>query len=193
MKLQPMRYKDYVWPHNPKTCEMTYKRSIAEIKLPFGGWVMQDMGKTGRVLSGEGEFVGRNAYEQFRALAAVFERGGAGVLMHPVWQMTNALFSRLTVAEEPRENYVRYYFEFREDAGAGMALKVIAKSPDRAGAGAERPVQRRIHTVVRGDTLWGIAAANGMTLSRLIGLNPQIRNPNLIYPGDIIYLSEARK
>lgn len=193
MKLQPMRYKDYVWPHNPKTCEMTYKRSIAEIKLPFGGWVMQDMGKTGRVLSGEGEFVGEHAYEQFRALAAVFERGGAGVLMHPVWQMTNALFSRLTVAEEPRENYVRYYFEFREDAGTGTALKVIAKSPDRTGTGAERPVQRRIHTVVRGDTMWDIAAANGMTLARLIRLNPQIRNPNLIYPGDIIYLSEAQK
>lgn len=191
MKLQPMRYKDYVWPHNPKTCEMTYKRSIAEIKLPFGGWVMQDMGKTGRVLSGEGEFVGENAYEQFRALAAVFDRGGAGVLMHPVWQMTNALFSSLTLAEEPRENYVRYYFEFREDAGTKQTLKIIAKSPDRTGAETERPVQRRIHTVVRGDTLWGIAAANGMTLSRLIGINPQIKNPNLIYPGDIIYLSEA--
>ena len=101
--------------------------------------------------------------------------------------------ARLTVAEEPRENYVRYYFEFREDAGAGTALKVIAKSSDRTGAGTEGPVRRRIHTVVRGDTLWGIAAANGMTLSRLIGLNPQIRNPNLIYPGDIIYLSEAQR
>jgi murein DD-endopeptidase MepM/ murein hydrolase activator NlpD len=48
---------------------------------------------------------------------------------------------------------------------------------------------RRTHTVVRGDTLSGIAAKNGLTLAQVIALNPQIENPNLIYPGQTVYLS----
>jgi LysM repeat protein len=192
VKLQPMRYKDYVWPHNPKTCEMTYKRNIAEIKIPFGGWVMQDMGKTGRILSGEGEFTGEKAYEQFKELAAVFEGGGTGVLVHPVWQITNALFSELTLAEEPRENYVRYYFVFREDTGTVQTLKAVTKITAKERQAA-KVTAGKTHIVVRGNTMWGIAVSNGMTLSQLISLNPQISNPNLIYPGEIIYLSEAVK
>lgn len=48
---------------------------------------------------------------------------------------------------------------------------------------------RRTHTVVPGDTLSGIAAQNGRTPAQLIALNPQIENPNLIYPGQTVYLS----
>ena len=40
------------------------------------------------------------------------------------------------------------------------------------------------HTVRRGDTLWGIAKRYGVTLRSLIAANPQIKNPNLIYPGE---------
>src|SRR5699024_4534317 len=44
------------------------------------------------------------------------------------------------------------------------------------------------HTVVSGDTLWDIAAANGISLQSLIEANPQIRNPDLIYPDQIVHL-----
>ena len=40
------------------------------------------------------------------------------------------------------------------------------------------------HTVARGDTLSAIAQKNGVSLSALIAANPQIKNPDLIYPGD---------
>ena len=42
MKLTPMRYKDYTWPHNPETCRMELERKLAAQKIPFGGWVMQE-------------------------------------------------------------------------------------------------------------------------------------------------------
>ena len=45
------------------------------------------------------------------------------------------------------------------------------------------------YTVKSGDTLSKIAAANGLSLSELIALNPQISNPNLIHPGDSINLA----
>lgn len=192
MKLSPMRYKNFVWPHNPKVYEMSYKRSVTPVKLPFGGWIMQDMGKTYRVLTGEGEFVGKNAYAQFKKLAEVFEQGGTGVLMHPVWQMTKAIFVSLTLAEEPRENYVKYTFEFWEDAEKTGAFKVIPKV-DQSQQNSAAAGTARSYTVVKGDTMWGIAARNNMSLTRLIALNPQIKNPNLIYPGNIIWLSEGTK
>lgn len=42
------------------------------------------------------------------------------------------------------------------------------------------------YTVRRGDTLGNIAQAYGVSLGSLIAANPQIWNPSLIYPGQII-------
>lgn len=43
-------------------------------------------------------------------------------------------------------------------------------------------------TVRSGDTLSGIAARNGVALGDLLAANPQIRNPDLIYPGQTVHL-----
>lgn len=48
--------------------------------------------------------------------------------------------------------------------------------------------QNNYYTVKKGDTMSGIAAKHRIPLNRLIALNPHIKNPNLIYPGDIIRL-----
>ena len=42
------------------------------------------------------------------------------------------------------------------------------------------------YTVKSGDTLWDIAQAKGVSLQALIQANPQIANPDLIYPGQQI-------
>ena len=42
------------------------------------------------------------------------------------------------------------------------------------------------HTVVRGDTMWKIAVRYEVGLSELKGANPQITNPDLIYPGQVL-------
>ncbi|MBQ9783850.1 MAG: SafA/ExsA family spore coat assembly protein [Clostridia bacterium] len=44
------------------------------------------------------------------------------------------------------------------------------------------------HTVVRGDSLWKIAVRYEVGLSELKRANPQISNPNLIYPGQVIQI-----
>mgnify|MGYP003342864100 CR=1 FL=1 len=49
--------------------------------------------------------------------------------------------------------------------------------------------ERKVHIVRKGDTLWAIARDNGMSLEKLISLNPQISNPNRIYAGDKVYLN----
>lgn len=42
------------------------------------------------------------------------------------------------------------------------------------------------YTVQKGDSLWKIAVKYQVGLSEIISANPQIKNPNLIYPGDVI-------
>lgn len=47
------------------------------------------------------------------------------------------------------------------------------------------------YIVKSGDTLWAIANAHGLSLARLLQLNPQIKNPNLIFPGQAVHVSGA--
>lgn len=49
-------------------------------------------------------------------------------------------------------------------------------------------LQNNYYTVQIGDTLWGIARRYGVTVQYLVNLNG-IRNPNLIYPGQLIKVS----
>ena len=43
-----------------------------------------------------------------------------------------------------------------------------------------------IHTVSAGDTMWKLAVKYQVGTSEIIAANPQIKNANLIYPGDVL-------
>ena len=47
------------------------------------------------------------------------------------------------------------------------------------------------HTVVRGDTFWKIAVRYQVGCSEIIAANPQIVNPDLIYPGQVLNIPET--
>ena len=47
------------------------------------------------------------------------------------------------------------------------------------------------YTVKPGDTLSKIARKYGTTVSNIISLNPSIKNPNLIYPGEIFTIKQS--
>ena len=191
--LPPMRYKTFTFPHNPRVYSITYRRDVAVQKVPMGIFSIQDLGRTCRILKGEGEFYGPKAYDTFKELATVFYENGPGALYHPIWQSSRAYFTGLSLRQEPREDYVAYSFEFQEGffsyapiqrvvntitSGTGGAGTSGAAAAAQAGAAAET------YTVQPGDTLWAIATARGMTLSELLALNPGISNPNLIRAGE---------
>lgn len=186
MRLAAMRYKDYVWPHNPRVYSIGYQRKVGARKVPFGRYCLQDLGLAQRVMKGEGEFVGEGAYEEFKKLATVFYSSGPGLLIHPIWQISNAYFVELSLAQEPRADYVRYTFTFWEGYEGHNTGVTVAESTGAGTAGSQTvsTAQEQWHTVVQGETLWGIAQKYAVKLDSLIALNPQIKNPNLIYPGE---------
>ena len=195
MNLAPMRYKDYVWPHNPETYTISFKRQVAVAKVPFGRYGMQDLGMSYRVMEGEGVFAGKGAYDEFKKLASVFYQGGPGLLIHPVWQSANVYFVGLALAQEPKQDYVRYTFTFWEDesrycqklvpVGQKKTTGAVSKpaAPSSAGNGGAA-AGAEYHTVTQGETLWGIAQSRGMSLGQLLVLNPQLKNPNRISVGE---------
>ena len=198
MRLTPMRFKDYTWPHNPEIYTVEHRKRIVAHPVPFGRCVLQDLGSSYRILRGEGAFAGEGAYEEFKKLVDVFRDSGPGMLAHPVWAAERAYFVELRVTEEPLPDYVRYSFTFWEDwSGYDGGLKenddggtapwngewddgLGGSDPD--GGGEKK--SSAVYIVRKGDTLWGIGRKFGVSLTDLIAANPQIKNPNLIYPGD---------
>ncbi len=66
-----------------------------------------------------------------------------------------------------------------------MVTPISSTSPSRS---QQQLSTSSAHTVRSGDTLSAIARANGVSLQALIQANPQINNPNLIYPGQQVNL-----
>ena len=178
MKLAPMRYKNYTWPHNPRVYEIDFSKTLACHKVPFGAYVLQNMGRGPRILRGEGEFVGEGAYDEFKALATVFYENTPGILVHPTWQESNAYFVSLRLKEVPTENYVAYSFEFWES---------FDQYGDVTEAGSDGFGEPDVtyHVLKNGETFWSVAAKYGGA-ARLLQLNPGIRNIGDLKPGSRI-------
>lgn len=61
-----------------------------------------------------------------------------------------------------------------------MALVLVMATPAFAAT----------HTVAAGDTMWKLAVKYQVGTSEIFSANPQIGNPNLIYPGDVLTIPE---
>lgn len=47
------------------------------------------------------------------------------------------------------------------------------------------------HTVEKGDTMWKLAVKYKIGTSEIISANPQVENPNLIYPGQVLSIPQT--
>ena len=75
----------------------------------------------------------------------------------------------------------------RPDDRPGQGRQAARRSPGPRLAVVSSTSAKRFHVVVRGETLSGIARKFGLTLARLLQLNPQkLANPNLILVGEKI-------
>ena len=168
-----MRFQDYTWKHNPKTIQVDYRREVKEWKLPGQGNLLQDMGPGKRIVTGEGELFGEDCLTQFQALAALCEQGGTGFLILPDSTGFEASLISLTMAGQAGPDIVSYRFEFWEQVGE--RLSVTREGED-------------YHTVREGETLWDIAELYGISASELARLNPNVKRPDRLTPGEKVAL-----
>ncbi len=107
-----------------------------------------------------------------------------------------------TTAPQPTSGQVGGGIPGQDDQAGGGAPGAPTQPPaagtpvpsttqqDQAGGGAPTAAgasaQGFTYTVQPGDTLSGIAARFGVSLQAVINANPQITNPNLIFPGQVV-------
>lgn len=87
-------------------------------------------------------------------------------------------------AQRGRANVAQEIF----DGSSSSPAPGPSPTPSPGDDAPPAPGQGGSVTVQRGDTLSGIAQRNGVSLASLIAANPQIRNPDLIQPGQTINL-----
>ena len=171
-----MQYKSFVWPNNPKTYTLSCERRTVVQKIPMGGFEVQDLGATCMVLRGEGEFFGPDAMRNFSLLVQTFRQDGAGTLLHPAWQGTQACFTQLQLTQEPREDYVAYRFEFCESAPQ-QELKTAYVTRRRGRGG------KIYYTVRSGETLWHVCSKYELSMAELLEMNPGLSSPTRLTLG----------
>lgn len=108
--------------------------------------------------------------------------------MAPVWRTVSAYFVTLELMEEPLPDYVRYRFSFWEDSTAsGGLVEVPVEGEPEGGTDPEIPAGGWGAPSIqcgKEKPCGGSPGGTGVALTALIAANPQIKNPNLIYPGD---------
>ena len=94
-----------------------------------------------------------------------------------------------------RCSQLSFNFTVRNDIPGGDFLKKLITALTAfilsITIGLSASAQATTYKVVRGDSLWKIAVKYEVGLSELIKANPSIKNPNLIYPGQVINIPEA--
>ncbi len=82
-----------------------------------------------------------------------------------------------------KSEFSRDEAQVRRNTGEMLGVTQPEAVQDQLESDAATEQTEGVHNVVPGDTLWAIARANGVPLQALIEANPQIQNPDLIFPG----------
>lgn len=160
MKLAPMKFGTYSWKYNPRKITFECEKSVNEMKIPFGFSTVQNMGRRNMMIKGEGELVGADCAEQFKRLFEVFRNSGVEVLTIPEMSGIYAVFESLEIIGEPKPDVLSYRFVFREIT-------------------EKKQTEKESFTYAKdGQTLWDISAGKGISIDRLVLLNPDVKFPD---------------
>ena len=83
--MDKLKYKTFVWPHNPTVYKEEYLREPQYCKGDDGEYYFDAMGEEKLTITGTGAFFGDDAFVQFKKLAKLFKETTPGNLEHPIW------------------------------------------------------------------------------------------------------------
>lgn len=153
-----LRYKNFQFPYNPSTFSVQGEKQLFHQFAPGMGSVVTDLGRTARTVTGQGEFFGSQAREQFEALWSVFLEKEDGILALPATQPFYAFFSSLVLTGEAGADVLRYQFTFVEsDRSLSQAYGENSQVTAQAG-----------------QTVWHLAQQTGVTVEQLYQENPAL-------------------
>ena len=110
-----LRFKDYIFRHNPRKIVTRYQQKTA-VSLCYGfGQTVQQLGKGITVVEGEGELFGPDAMEQFFVLRKLAEQGGSGILSGAGLEPMKAVFEDLQMVGRGGDQTITYIFRFVEE------------------------------------------------------------------------------
>ena len=158
MKNVPMRFAGYTFRHNPSKLTIEDAANMMQLISPLTAPDSRYLGKELRIIRGEGELYGADCLLQYRALAALYERGEKGLLSLPGLAPMPAYFRELKLLAENREDVISFRFTFIEAQGELCPL-----------------TSENVYTVTQdGESLWEIAYRHDADIDTLVRLNPQI-------------------
>lgn len=172
MKNAPMRFGGHSLHHNPYKLVVESDSHIRTLRMPYSEPDCESLGRKPRVISGEGELYGADCLAQYRELERLQREQYRGKLVLPHIKPFYAYLKEVALIAEPVENVVKYRFVFTE-----------AQSPRRETRGLIDYV-----TKSEGETLWDIGTRYGVTVDRLVELNPQIADIDGLREGERVRL-----
>ena len=175
MKHASMRFCGYTLHHNPKSIEVADKRNLNELKTPYEGSLLQDMGNGLKTVTGIGEFFGEDCMHQYKELLSLLHSGKSGLLSLSGYEPFFARLASLELTQPPAVDFLSYRFVFLKE-------KNEAHTNFTNGA--------KYHTVKEDESLWDIAFRYGTAVETLLKENPQIRRPDSLKAGEKVKVYE---
>ncbi len=156
-----MSYKGFVFPLNPSVISIRHNRKTAASRIPYGNDFVEDIGSSGRVITGKGEFVGENCIRDFMKLKTVMDQGGGGILYIPSQKPVYAVLESLELSASDTQGAIGYSFRFIESFDT---------------------IQSNKKTFCYGNgsnCLWDISYKYAISINLLMQLNPWIKRPDI--------------
>ena len=118
--MDKLKYKTFVWPHNPTVYKEEYLREPQYYKGDDGESFLCLFPIINVVTNVDEDHLDHygtrqaidDAFVQFKKLAKLFKETTPGNLEHPIWGIRYCYLTGLEMTQEPKDNYVSYRFTF---------------------------------------------------------------------------------
>lgn len=114
MNFSKMAFKNFQWDNNPEKLTISVSDKLNTSIYPKWKSSVSFVAEQPKIVTGEGVFVGNDAYVKINKLEQVFNEKTAGQLFMPSMSPMKAFFTKLQIIGEPKKDCIRYAFVFTE-------------------------------------------------------------------------------
>lgn len=155
-----MSFGRFIWPHNPEKIEILHQNKIKTELYPFLKSRTEIISEGPRIIKGSGRITGDDAMFYAAQLCALRKIPCAQRLCLPFFEPFFCVLKNLRVLASSEENAIIYEFEFIEEDTCENS-----------------PTFKKSVCVKKGESLYDISSRTGVSIDKLMLLNPSISDP----------------